>query len=87
MKHCVALSDWIGKRDDVALDPARLQFTTAPAGKTCRGCMFDQQGAEVCGQVLSLADRVGLANCDRERVIYVARTDIDPRQIDLIKGM
>ena len=78
----VNLEKWRGRRDAVELDPAAMQFTTRPAPKHCRGCLFDRQSSKVCERATEVAWRAGLGHCERDGVIYVAVV-VDPRQLDI----
>lgn len=80
------------------MDPRTMQFKmSAPRplvdddderGLNCFGCLFHKQRAAVCRVAAEQAVLRGLRDCDAvdqfgEVVIYL-RTDVDPRQMDLI---
>jgi hypothetical protein len=77
----VALSDWLGHRDSNPLDPGALQFRARPA-KTCRGCLFAAQRANICTLACQVAQMSGAPHCE-EGFIYVA-VKRDPRQMGLL---
>jgi hypothetical protein len=79
MKGMVDLSEW---RAADRLDPAQLQLSTRRA-KTCRGCVFERQWAEVCGEAQAAAARVALKNCE-SGFIYVLLPG-DPLQRPLLE--
>lgn len=59
-------------------------------GLNCDGCLFQRQRAAVCIEASAEAVRRGLRDCDAidqfgEVVIYL-RTEVDPRQQDLLEG-
>jgi hypothetical protein len=74
MKGMVDLSEW---RDAIPLDPDVLQFVACRA-KTCRGCAFEHQWADVCGKAQAAATRAALKNCE-SGFIYVL-VPADPRE-------
>lgn len=79
------------------MDPRKMQFTEQTRklvdddeqeGLNCRGCVFYRQSAAVCVTAAHEATKRGLRDCDAvdqfgEVVVYV-RTDVDPRQQDLL---
>lgn len=83
MKGMVDLAEW-RKRESTRLDPAALQFTTRRA-RSCRGCAFEHQWSEVCGQAQAAAKRVELQNCEKG-FIYVLVPG-DPGQRPLLEGI
>lgn len=82
MRGMVDLAEW-RKREATRLDPAALQFTTRRA-KSCRGCAFERQWSDVCGQAQEAAARVELQNCEKG-FIYVLVPG-DPCQHSLLGG-
>ena len=78
----LALSDWIGRRDDTELDPASIEFSERPA-TSCRGCLFSGQWHRVCQDANSQAKLRGLSPCEAG-VVYVPVAK-DVRQIDLLR--
>lgn len=85
MRRWIALADYRGKRDDVALDPGALQFEAkpAPAVRNCAGCMFLGQYAKVCREAANVAQRADLPDCEAGYV-YKLRRNVDPRQLALV---
>lgn len=74
-----------GRRDPKPIDPASIQFTTRPA-RSCRGCIFDGQWWRVCQQASEIAELAGLVDCEKGKIIYVAKAR-DPRQIDIMETL
>lgn len=78
----INLESWRGKRDEVAIDPAQVEFrAVSRPGTSCRGCMFERQWSEVCTGVMAHAIQRGMRSCN-DGVIYFA-VERDPRQIAL----
>lgn len=78
----VNLAKWRGPRDDVALDPASIEFI-ARKGAKCSACAFYAQWSRVCNAANEEALKRGLKRCS-DGVIYVI-IEKDPRQIDLVE--
>lgn len=64
------------------MNPAEIQFTTAP-GKRCKGCLFEHERSSVCHQVAAVAIKAGMPDCEYERIVYVLKPT-DERQLDLL---
>lgn len=79
----VNLAKWRGPRDEVALDPATLEFEARKGGK-CGACAFYAQWSEVCTIAVEEALKRGLKRCD-DGVVYVL-IEKDQRQLDIVEA-
>jgi len=64
--------------------PSNTQVTTAP-GKSCRGCIWENEHSSVCHEVARVARLAKLPDCEYSNLIYVLKP-IDERQLELIEG-
>lgn len=69
-KKWIALADYLGPRDAVALDPKQIDFTSRPNNGDCRGCLFAGQWSVVCREARQMAKRAGMKDC-YDGVVYV----------------
>jgi hypothetical protein len=80
-KKWKALADYLGPRDEVALEPAKMDFTSRPNKGDCRACLFATQWSSVCREARDLAKKAGLQDCYQD-VVYVPRVR-DERQLQI----
>jgi hypothetical protein len=81
MRNYVNLDQWRGPRDASPLDPADMAFQAKPA-KSCRGCLFSGQYADVCQLAGRVAQMRQMPDCE-DGFIFVAVAS-DERQLPLI---
>lgn len=79
----INLEKWRGKREEVALDPAAIEF--APQKRhSCSGCCFEFQWSSTCEKAHQEAVKRSLPPCS-DGFIY-RMVEHDPRQADLIEA-
>lgn len=80
-----ALADFIGKRDEQALDPAALDFTMKPWAKGRRTCLFSGQWSSVCSAAGEKAKKQGMRDC-QDGFIYIANAGTSAQILNATKG-